>query len=81
MKKPTRPKLPTEHQTKVLRRIAETGCMMLTHSKDGRDRYTDASGSTIAESVARALIRNGWVVGQRDPMFDLTPQSWRARTP
>jgi hypothetical protein len=42
MKRPVRPKLPTEHQTKVLRRIADTGCMMLTHREGGRDTYTDA---------------------------------------
>jgi hypothetical protein len=55
--------------------------MMLTHREDGKDSYTDASGATIAEPTARLFIRNGWVVAQRDSMFDLTPQTWIARTP
>jgi hypothetical protein len=55
--------------------------MMLTHREDGKNSYTDASGATIAEPTARLLIRNGWVVPQRDSMFDLTPQTWKARTP
>jgi hypothetical protein len=81
MKRPNKPKLPSEHQTRVLRRIAETGCMMLTHRKDGKNSYTDASGATIAEPTARLFIRNGWVIAERDSMFDLTPQTWKARSP
>jgi hypothetical protein len=79
--KTKKPKRPTEHQTRILRRIASTGCMMLTHDADHKDRYTDAAGVTVAEPTAKLMIRNGWLVPERDSMFDLTPQTWRARTP
>jgi hypothetical protein len=80
MKRSKKPKLPTEHQTRILRRIAATGCMMLTHEAGKTDCYTDAAGVTIAEPTARIFIKNGWVIAQRDSMFDLSPQSWKVRT-
>lgn len=76
-----KPKRPTEHQTRILRRIAASGCMMLTHDADHKSRYTDASGATIADPTAKLMIRNGWLIPERDSMFDLTPQTWKARTP
>jgi hypothetical protein len=79
--KAKKPKLPTEHQTRVLRRIAASGCMMLTHKAGHNDRYTDAAGNEVAVYTARLMIRNGWLVPERDSMFDLAPQTWRVRTP
>jgi hypothetical protein len=55
--------------------------MMLTHDADHKDRYTDAAGVTVADPTAKLMIRNGWLVPERDSMFDLTPQTWRVRTP
>jgi hypothetical protein len=78
--KTKKPKMPTEHQTRILRRIAASGCMMLTHAAD-KDRYTDATGVTIDHPTAKLMIRNNWLVPERDSMFDLTPQTWRVRTP
>jgi hypothetical protein len=79
--KTKKPKLPTEHQTRILRRIAASGYMMLTHHADHRDHYADAAGVTVADPTAKLMIRNGWLVPERDSMFDLTPQTWRVRTP
>jgi hypothetical protein len=79
--KTKRPKLPTEHQTRILRRIAASGCMMLTHKAGYKDRYTDGDGIEVADYTAKLMIRNGWLVPERDSMFDLTAQSWRVRTP
>ncbi len=75
-------KLPTEAQTRALRRIAQNGgVMMLTLDGDDKPRYSDAAGVTISEPTARRLIANGWVEAQRDSLFDLTPQTWRVRSP
>jgi hypothetical protein len=79
--KTKKPKLPTEHQTRILRRIAASGCMMLTHEAGHKDRYTDAAGVTVADPIAKRMIENGWLIPDRDSMFDLTPQTWRVRTP
>ncbi len=75
-------KLPTEAQTRILRRIAQSGgVMMLTLDDDYKPRYSDASGITISEPTAKRLIANGWVEAQRDSLFDLTPQTWRVKSP
>ena len=78
--KTKRPKLPTEAQTRILRRIAQNGgVMMLTHDDDNKDRYSDAAGVTIGDLTAKRFIANGWVEAQRDSLFDLTPQTWRIK--
>jgi hypothetical protein len=76
----TKSRLPTHYQSQILRRIAITGGLMLTHDADHNDRYSDRSGAIIPERTAKLIIRNGWVIPQRDSMFDLTPQSWVAKT-
>jgi hypothetical protein len=78
--KTKRPKLPTKAQTRILRRIAQNGgVMMLTHDDLFKDRYSDAAGVTIADGAAKRFIANGWVEAQRDSLFDLTPQTWRVK--
>jgi hypothetical protein len=78
--KKTKQRLPTHYQSSVLKRIAITGRLMLTHDADHNDRYSDGSGLVIPERTAKLIIRNGWVTAERDSMFDLTPQSWKAKT-
>ncbi len=76
-----RTKLPTEAQSRILRRIAQNGgVMMLTLDDDNKPRYSDVSGITISEPTAKRLIANGWVEAQRDSLFDLTPQTWRVKS-
>jgi hypothetical protein len=73
---------PTEYQSQVLRRIAQAGgALVLTLSANKPPQYTDLSGATVPSDTAAALIRNRWVTPERDSMFDLSPQSWRVRTP
>ena len=72
---------PTEYQTLMLRRIAQTGRLMLTRTPEGGDRYSDGSGRPIPDRTAKVLIRKGWVIPERDSMFDEPPQSWLARKP
>jgi hypothetical protein len=55
--------------------------MILTHHPEDGDQYSDASGRPIKERIAKAVILNNFVVAERDSLFDLTPQSWRARKP
>jgi hypothetical protein len=74
-------RLPTEFQSRVLRRIAQTGAMMLTHREGKEDIYTDAAGYTIDSRTALTLINRGWVIPEKESMFDLMPQSWRAKSP
>jgi hypothetical protein len=54
---------------------------MLTHDAGKKDRYTDAAGVAVADLTARLMIKNGWLVPERDSMFDLAPQTWKVRTP
>ncbi len=75
-------RLPTEAQTRVLRRIAQNGgVIMLTHDEDRVDRYSDGSGNVIGTPTVKILIRNGWVTPQQDSLFDLTPQTWLIKSP
>lgn len=72
--------MPAEAQTRVLRRIAQNGgVLMLTHDAESGDRYSDQLGITVPKTTAHVLIRRGWVIAERDSMFDLTPQSWRVK--
>lgn len=77
--KTAKPKKPTEAQARILRRIAQNGgSLCLTLDPEGR-RYHDMAGMTVPEPTARVLIANGWVIANRDSMYDLDPQSWSIR--
>lgn len=79
MRKPAKPKTPTEAQARILRRIAQNGgSLCLTLDPEGR-RYHDMAGVTVPEPTARILIANGLVTANRDSMYDLDPQSWSIR--
>ena len=79
--KQTKPKIPTEAQSRILRRIAQNGgLIMLTLDEDHVPRYSDAAGVTIGTPTAKVFIRNNWVTPQRDSLFDLTPQTWRVKS-
>jgi hypothetical protein len=79
MKRPTKPKRPTEYQTQWLRRIAASP-MMVTRGPGEPVRYSLQNGATIPLLTAKTLIRNGWVKAERDGLFD-EPQTYRALTP
>ncbi len=73
-------KIPTEWQSRILRRIAQNGgIIMLTMDDENKPRYSDAAGVTINTPTVKVFIRNNWVVPQRDSLFDLTPQTWRIK--
>jgi hypothetical protein len=70
----------TEHQTRVLRMIEQDGgSMMLTNSDEGQS-YTTLTGNTIRADTAKLLIKKGYVVPNRDSMYDLDPQTWKVRS-
>ena len=75
--------MPTEAQSRVLRMIAAAGgAMMLSYDNERETRrYHDMAGRTIAAPTALILIRRGWLIPERDSMFDAEPQSYRVRTP
>jgi hypothetical protein len=79
MKKLIKSKRPTEYQTIWLRRIASFP-MMVTRVPGEPTRYSLQNGHTIPSPTAETLIRNGWVKGERDGLFD-EPQTYRALTP
>jgi hypothetical protein len=79
MKRSTKPKRPTEHQTAWLRRIASFP-MMVTRVSGEPIRYSLQNGATVPRLTAEILIRNGWVKAERDGLFD-EPQTYRALTP
>ena len=78
--KSNKPKKPTLHQTRVLAQIARSR-LIKTHivTKPVPVWTIDGSGVEISHECAVALIRNGWVLPQRDglPMMDET-QSYTA---
>ena len=79
--KQTKRKLPTEAQSRILRRIAQNGgVIMLTLDEHHVPRYSDAAGVTIGTPTVKIFIRNNWVTPQRDSLFDLTPQTWRVKS-
>ena len=74
-----KPAKPTLDQTKWLRRIAQSP-MIKTYVGSQMPVFHLTTGEAIPVKVAMALIRNGWVKGQRDGMFD-DPQSYVVLTP
>jgi hypothetical protein len=70
---------PTEAQSRWLRRIAHQP-MMITYIPGEEPRYHLADGLVVPAATANLLIRKGWVVGQRDGLFE-QPQSYRVKTP
>jgi hypothetical protein len=79
MKKSTKRTRPTGYQTLWLRRIASSP-MMVTREPGEPTRYSLQNGHTIPSPTAETLIKNGWVKGERDGLFD-EPQTYRALTP
>lgn len=71
--------IPTEFQAKILRRIARS-YMMVTRTPE-EVRYHFPDGETIPAPTAQTLIRNGWLKGDRDSIFDLEPQRYDALKP
>jgi hypothetical protein len=77
--KSQKPKRPTEAETILLRRIAQNGGVLcVTNLPEGK-HYHDAAGIAVKAKMAASLIANGFVVPQRDSMFDFGPQTWRVR--
>jgi hypothetical protein len=71
---------PTELQAFWLRRIAQAGGMVVTY-RDGSPHYTLVGGdAAIPTELERALIRCGWLRGERDGLYE-RPQTYRALTP
>ncbi len=62
---------PTHAQSAILAQIARYP-LMKSYSADGKQEWSLTNGRTVSEPTARVLIRNGWVVPQRDglSMFD-----------
>jgi hypothetical protein len=79
MPKSVKAKKPSTTQAMWLRRIAISP-MMKTYIGNKEAVFSLASGEGIPPYVAQALIRNGWVKGQKDGMFD-DPQTYIALTP
>lgn len=59
-------KLPTLFQTKILRMIAQHGCLMKTRTPERGIVWGVANGCEVSAACAEALIRNGWVLPNRD---------------
>jgi hypothetical protein len=80
MPKAKRSPTPTSSQANWLRRIAFSP-MMITRTPGENDRYSLSNGAVINERTAKILIRNGWVVAQRDglPWLGDLPQTYRVR--
>ena len=73
-------KRPTETQARLLQKIAQS-CMMVTQIPGEPDSYHFPNGELINGKAAQALIRNRWVEGNRDSMFDSRPQRYDALKP
>ena len=62
----TRRRLPTLYQTKVLRMVAQSGCLMKTKTPERGIVWAVANGFEVSEKCADALIQNGWVIPNHD---------------
>lgn len=76
-----RPPKPSIFQTGILAMIAHSP-LMKTYTADRKVVWGLTNGREISDKCAETLIRNGWVVPQRDglDMFDET-QTYTARKP
>lgn len=74
MKRNAKIKKPTEYHTRVLRMIAQSRLIKTRLSSQDVPRWSVDGICEISHECAQALIRNGWVVPQRDglPMFEET---------
>lgn len=70
---------PSTTQAMWLRRISLSP-MIKTYIGNRVPVFSLANGEEIPPYVAMALIRNGWVRGERDGIFD-DPQTYRVLTP
>jgi len=70
-KQPAKPKV-TIYQAQVLRQMAisRSALVKTFDGKLGRVTWGLANGREVTDACARALIRNGWVIPQRDGMYD-----------
>jgi hypothetical protein len=64
----------TIYQAAVLRQMAISGSALVKtfDGKYGKITWGLANGREVTDACARALIRNGWVLAQRDGMYDET---------
>jgi hypothetical protein len=81
---------PTLLQTAWLRRVAQSGGLMVTYQADGPSHFALVTGDVVPKEMAEALIKNGWMRGQRDGLRLVEPgdvlggerpQTYRALTP
>lgn len=82
MTRTKKPRKPTKYQSRVLAMIARHS-LMKTFVPTRPLPFWHVEGiGEISHECAQALIRNGWVKGNRDglPMFEET-QTYRALTP
>lgn len=81
MTRARKPKRPTHYQSGVLAQIARSR-LIKTYSHDHTALWSLADGTPVPAPCALALIRNGWVVPQRDglSMFEES-QSYVALKP
>ncbi len=77
--KKTKAVKPSHTQAMWLRRIAQSR-MVKGYVGNKVPVFSLDTGEEIPPYVALALIRNGWVRGERDGMFD-DPQTYRALVP
>ncbi len=74
-----KPRRPTAHQSSWLRRIAVSP-LMVTKTEGILDSYSLQNGDPVPTYTAKTLIDNGWVIGERDGMFDI-PQTYTVLKP
>jgi hypothetical protein len=77
--KQSKPKRPSLIQASWLRRIASDP-MMKTYVGNRVAVFSLQNGEEVPPHIAQTLIKNGWVKGQRDGIFD-DPQTYIALTP
>jgi hypothetical protein len=77
--RPQKIRKPSTTQAMWLRRIALSP-MMKTYIGNKEPVFALATGEEIPPHMAKTLIKNGWVRGQKDGMFD-DPQIYTALKP
>lgn len=69
---------PTEAEARAIKIIAVTGGLIVTH-RSGHTEYTTPTGVKINPKIAERIIKAGWLIGDRDSLFDCCPQRYRVR--
>lgn len=68
---------PTYEQARILKLVAMKGPLVKSYDQNSEVPMFDlAGGGRVAEPTVQALIRRGWIVPQKDGLYDFDAQTY-----